>query len=1115
MSLLSDSSLCLDNCVTYGALLTVGKTGFGTGCCLAGYGNLGVTGSGKSLSVAVATVLAGEGLNARTLAGRSSSNYTVIISVAKSGNYYLSLDNCITNGAVRACGKTGFGTGGSYSRVSNYGVTGSGNSLGVGVATVLTGEGLNARTLAGRSSSNYTVIISVAGSGICINNGIGCAASVVTGSGLRAVFGAGCVVVGSIVRKAVANGNSLAAADVTDSILAIGVGVVALNGKSAKNLSRYVSIAKHLCVSDVNVEYVSKLKRKCEGIHRGDGSYEIKNVVSVNGLTANGNNGIDGCVDHSIDKLALVNDKGCDVLAGDGYGDVLCLNDLACKCTNVGVSSGDEISDHSLCLVTNGKLEGNNVVNRLVVLAKSDVGHLYNVGKDGNRLNACNSVKYSDDLGRHSYVGIAKLCKNVCKSECYLVDNEVVVNVEAVVVTKSGNCSVGVNCVDGKHGLVVVKVVRNVLVKCGVSRDGENVHYGDLYGVVCVLAKLIVEEACLKHLNVACEAEHLCVSVKKLNNVYGVSKYVGSACRNERIVDHALCLLYVGKVILTNEACPIKSVNTACKVGCNNLVDSAVKSRADLLDTCGSKYASKGVCHISVKVCAKSSVKILACKADSLCYCVVDSGSAAICNGDKVCASDISRGNGIHSNLLVLVSAKVKSLCDDVSIAVVSVNDCKIEGVLGKLDLTGNDTCNILADSNDDLCDHLVGVGLGVAAVNECVYSLDKTADLSVNLSDNSCDLVSGCGNVVLKCYDSSLKSCYCSVKLSLCVCDSCCKVSLCCLDSCCKLCLNSCDSRCKLCLNSCDLGKDSCLSLTDSSLKLLSENEKLILSLCLEGIDLKLCLCLEGVDLSLCLCLKLVNVRSSVYDSNRNKSVKIVYVSGKSRKKLGSLCKGLSVDLVGIVDEVASLLDGSLCICKGVRKRGSELCALDVLGILGYPSLSEVNGVNSLVKVCVNHIDNASLESLVVCYLVSLVVVLCDKVCKHTEVLKSLVLCGVIRLVSVYDNLKEVVVTCGSGVNGHSVTDLEKTVNLTHCLTGRRGEPVYKCIVDVVRSGALGKDLGHSAKCFENSISAACNTQKTAKSDLHSIDARYNGCLNSKIDNGRNFLFKLVCVGR
>ena len=103
---------------------------------------------------------------------------------------------------------------------------------------------------------------------------------------------------------------------------------------------------------------------------------------------------------------------------------------------------------------------------------------------------------------------------------------------------------------------------------------------------------------------------------------------------------------------------------------------------------------------------------------------------------------------------------------------------------------------------------------------------------------------------------------------------------------------------------------------------------------------------------------------------------------------------------------------------------------------------------------------------------------------------------------------------TRGSGVNGHTVTDLEKTVNLTHCLTGRRGEPVYKCIVDVVRSGALGKNLGHSAKCFKNSISAACNTQKTAKSDLHSIDARYNGRLNSKIDNDRNFLFKLVCVG-
>ena len=439
MSLLSDGGLCYDNSVTYGALLTVGKTGLGTGCCLTGNSNLGVTLSRNCLGVGIATVSAGEGLNACTLAGRSGGNYAVIVVVAGSRNNLLSLDNCIANGAVRACGKTGLGAGGSYSLVDNYGVSGSGNSLGVGIATVSAGEGLNACTLAGRSGSNYAVIISVAKSGVLINYGVGNATAIVTGSGLSAVLGAGCVVVRGVVSEAVANGNSLVAADVTDSILAIGVGVVALNGKCAKNLSSNVSVTANLCIGDSNEEYVIKLECKCEGIHRGDVSNDIKNVVCVNGLTANGNNGVDRSVYHILDKLALVDDKGCDSCAGDVNGDVLCLNYLACKLTNVGVSSGDKVSDHSLCLVANGKIKGNYVVNSLVVLAKSDVGHLYDVGKDGNRLNVCKSAERGDDLGRHSHVGAAKLCENVCKSECYLVDNDVVVNVEAAVVTKSCN----------------------------------------------------------------------------------------------------------------------------------------------------------------------------------------------------------------------------------------------------------------------------------------------------------------------------------------------------------------------------------------------------------------------------------------------------------------------------------------------------------------------------------------------------------------------------------------------------------------------------------------------------------------------------------------------------
>ena len=738
-----------------------------------------------------------------------------------------------------------------------------------------------------------------------------------------------------------ANGNSLVAADVTDSILAIGVGVVALNGKRTKNLSSNVSVTANLCVCDVNVEYVIKLECKCEGIHRGDGSYDIKNVVCVNGLTANGNNGVDRSVYHILDKLALVDDKGCDSCAGDVNGDVLCLNYLACELTNVGVSSGDKVSDHSLCLVANGKIKGNYVVNSLVVLAKSDVGHLYDVGKDGNRLNVCKSAECGDDLGRHSRVGAAKLCENVCKSECYLVDNNVVVNVEAVVVTKSCNCCIGVNCVDGKHGLVVVKVVCGVSISRRLYSESDNVHNGDLYGVVCILTKLTVEPAHLEHLNHIGHAECVCVSIEKLNNVYGVGVYAGNASLYKSVINGGLCVLNVGKVGLANESCPVKILNSACNVGCKNAVDSAVKSCGNLLDTCGSKDTGECVCNVSVKVIAKSAVKVLACEADCLHYCIVDSGSAAICNGDEVSASDICCGYLCEGYLLILISAKVKSICDDVCVAVVAVYNCKVEGVLGKLKLAGNDACNVLLNSVYDTCDHLVGIGLGVATVYECINRLDKSADLCIDLCLNACD-------DSLYLYDSGL-----------------------------NLCVELCDS------------------------------------------SLKLCLC----SLELCLCNGL-NVSVSVYESDSKECAEVVYIGGKSSKKLNNLCKALCIKLICVVNKVSYLVDSNLCICECGSKCGSELCASDVLGILCYPSLCEVNVVLCVVKVCVNHIDHACLESLVVCELVSLVDVSCKEVSKDSEVLYGLVLCGVLGLVCGDNSLFKNVVSCCGGVTTKTVTN-------------------------------------------------------------------------------------------
>ena len=845
VSLLSDGGLCLDNSVTYGALLTVGKTGLGTGCCLAGDSNYGVTLSRNCLGVGVAAVYASVGLNACTLASRSGGNLACIVGVALSINSGLCYGNGATYGALLTLGKTGLGAGRSYCRDGNLGVTEC---------------------------------------GVLINNGVGNATAIVTGSGLSAVLGAGCVAIGYVVGEAVSNGNSLVAADVTDCILAIGVAVVAVYSKSSKDLVSNVLVAAYVSVGNVNVEYVLILNCEREGITRG-------------------------------------------------------------------------------------------------IL--------------------CNLIKIYSKIGKISCV-ISEFCKHVCDINCYVADYNVCIDVKTVVVTKSCNSCIGVNLIDGNHGLVVVDIVLGVSVKSGVNSVVDNVHNGDLNGVVRVLTKLSVEPILLEHRKRLSHAECICVSVKKLNNVCGVDDLLGNACLYECVIDLALNLLNVGKVLLTNESGPVKLVNGALNVGCKNAVDSAVKSYGDLLDTCGSKYAGKCVCDISVKLCTKNSVNVLACVCDTLNLCILNSGSAAVSNGDEVSASDVSNGNGCHSNLLVLVSAKVKSLCDDVSVAVVAVNDCKVEGVLGKLDLTGNDSCDVILDSLNNSDKHCVGIGLSVAAVYDCVNSLNNIVNLCVSCCNDSLNLCDSSLNLSVEYYDCHLKLCYCSVELSLCICDCSCKLSL-----------NLCDSCLKLCLYSCDLCKDSCLCLANCSHKLLVKNVELILSLCNKSIDLKLCLCLESE-----------NIGSSVYDCDLKKGINVVYVSGKSCKKLVNLYEGLCIECVCIVNKSSYSIDGSLCVCEGVSKSGSELYALDVLGILCNPSLCEVNVGLRIVKVCIDHIDHAGLNSLCVCYLVSLIIVLKNEVSKDSEILNSLVLCGVLGLVCGDNSLFKNVVSCCGGVTTKTVTN-------------------------------------------------------------------------------------------
>ena len=642
MSLLSDSGLCYGNGVTYGALLTVGKTGFGTGCCLAGYGNLGVTlscdgglfddnnvtygavctcsstgsgtgclngsvgndsvtknGAGIDYGVgSSAASVTGSGLSAVCGTGCVVIGNVVSIGVTKRGaciNYGMSLVAAlvVTLSGLSAVGGTGCvvvgyvvseGVSGRSGLVS-YGVgsatasvTGSSLSaadltgcvailnvvgedvtehsacinVGVGLATaVVTGSGLSTLSGAGCIAVGYVVSEGVSGCGADVSYGVGCATAVVTlsglsavggtgcvaigyvvsegvskdsalslcgvgyataivtGSGLSAVSGAGCVAVVDVVSEAMLTGNSYVAADVTGCVLAVRVGMLALNGKSAKDLSRDVLVAK-LCICHINVVNVHILCCIVERIERGDSRDKSEYVVNVYVLATKSYN----LVKHIVKLAAIFNGNTCEECGGKSYEN--------------GV-----------------KLCGNS--------------------------GSCCIAECTDNLGN---------------GEGNLVYEELVVKIVAVVVTKSSNGRLGVNRNDGLHGLSISKVVGDELVESGAYCYVENLGNGKLNGVKRVLSKLCVEIILLNKANEISHTKRICVGVKKINNVYGVGKGCGNACIDKRIGDNALKLCYVRKILLTNKACPVKGVNLcACKVGCKNTVDSAVKSGADLFDT--------------------------------------------------------------------------------------------------------------------------------------------------------------------------------------------------------------------------------------------------------------------------------------------------------------------------------------------------------------------------------------------------------------------------------------------------------------------------------------------------------------------------------------------------
>ena len=103
--------LCNENYVTYGAVLTLSKTGLGTGGCYRLVNYLGVAECGIENNATYGTGLC------------SSTGCCCACGVTECVNYFLLNENLVTYGAVLALGKTGFGAGRRYCLIYYYGVT--------------------------------------------------------------------------------------------------------------------------------------------------------------------------------------------------------------------------------------------------------------------------------------------------------------------------------------------------------------------------------------------------------------------------------------------------------------------------------------------------------------------------------------------------------------------------------------------------------------------------------------------------------------------------------------------------------------------------------------------------------------------------------------------------------------------------------------------------------------------------------------------------------------------------------------------------------------------------------------------------------------------------------
>ena len=435
--------------------------------------------------------------------------------------------------------------------------------------------------------------------------------------------------------------------------------------------------------------------------------------------------------------------------------------------------------------------------------------------------------------------------------------------------------------------------------------------------------------------------------------------------------------------------------------------------------------------------------------------------------------------------------------------AVLQVVQHDVGGVVEPLD----DPCNVSIDVSGNVGDegHDVCVSLGQLLLDVGV----RGGDDGLNGSDGVCD--SGL-DVALQGLDEGVQLLVGDLDLVLSLSDSGGNLGLNLSDSGGQVSLDLSDSVLDLGVDAVDLSQDGVTSGTDSGLQLLVEDSQLLLSLSVESDDLLPSLSVQDGDLLLGVSVHLsdvgIQVLTGIHDSGTQQGSDISGVGSQGVQQSQSVGVGLGIQLISVVQQGASGLDGDLGVVDGRVQSGSELLASDEVSVLSQPSLSVSDGGLGDIQVAVSLDDQTGVNSLPVSDGVSLVVVLLQQLGSLKQVLEGLVLGGVLGLVSLYDSSEELVVSGRGGMDGHTVADLEQSVDLNHGLAGLGSvEPLAQRGANDDRSGRVGLGRNKLGRDITESVEHVTggNTHQTVNGDLQGINVHSDCILNRQVDAHRN----------